>query len=341
MQEAPLFSKMADGPDGGRAWWLKTADGVRIRIGLWAPDSPKGTVLLLPGRTEYIEKYGRAAGALAGCGYATLTIDWRGQGLADRLSGDKMSGHVLRFGDYQRDLDAMTDAAKRLGLPRPWHLLAHSMGGGIGLRAVIDGLPVAGCVFTGPMWGIHMSGALRPVAWSLSWGGRRFGMGHVYAPGTASQSYVLTEPFDTNKLTRDREMYDYMISHLKERPELALGGPSLHWLHEALVETRMLARHPSPDLPCLTIIGSDEDIVDVERIRERMDRWPDGRLEVIEGARHEVLMEGPEVRRRIFDMICRFCDGTADKAPAPTDRAPRADAEGRGPRSEAPSRRLP
>jgi len=179
MRKAPLFSKMADGPGEGRAWWLKTEDGVRIRVGLWEPDNPKGTVLLLPGRTEYIEKYGRAAGALAGCGYATLIIDWRGQGLSDRLIDDKMSGHVLNFGDYQHDLAAMTDAATRLGLTRPWHLLAHSMGGGIGLRAAMQGLPVASCIFSGPMWGIRMSGALRPVAWSPSWGGRQLGMGHA------------------------------------------------------------------------------------------------------------------------------------------------------------------
>jgi len=305
LSPAPLFSAMADGPGPGRAWWVTAPDGVRLRIGLWHPgEKPAGTVLLFPGRTEYVEKYGRAARDLARHRLATLVIDWRGQGLADRLVDDPMAGHVLRFTDYQQDVAAIVAAARELDLPRPWHLLAHSMGGCIGLRAAMEGLPVTACAFTGPMWGIRMADALRPVAWSLSWSGRQLGLGHVYAPGTDSENYVLTEPFETNKLTRDRDMYDYMIRHLRERPDLGLGGPSLRWLHEALRETRHLARRPSPDLPCLTIVGSQEEIVDVPRIEDRMNRWPGGRLEVIPGGLHEVLMEDAETRARLFDMIC-------------------------------------
>ena len=61
---APFHADLAEGPAGGHALWVNTSDGVRIRIGLW-PAGEKGTVLLLPGRTEYIEKYGRAAADLA------------------------------------------------------------------------------------------------------------------------------------------------------------------------------------------------------------------------------------------------------------------------------------
>ncbi|MEQ9259215.1 MAG: alpha/beta hydrolase [Roseovarius sp.] len=305
-EPAPFFAEMADGPEGGSAWWLKAEDGQRIRVGLWQPEAARGTVFLFPGRTEYIEKYGRAARAFAGCGYATFTIDWRGQGLADRLADDAMSGHVGRFTDYQMDVRAMLAAAEQMGLPRPWYLLAHSMGGCIGLRAVMEGMPVAACTFSGPMWGIQMSEALRPVAWSLSWSGKRLGLGTRYAPGTATGSYVLTEPFETNRLTRDREMYQYMVDHLVAQPELGLGGPSLRWLHEALVETRALARRPSPALPCLTLMGSEEDIVDVSRIRDRMAKWPGGRTEIVPGGRHEVLMEDAETRAHLFGLICDF-----------------------------------
>lgn len=326
-EPAPFFADMADGPEGGRAWWLTTADEVRIRVGLWRPEGAKGTVFLLPGRTEYVEKYGRTARDLARHGLATYTVDWRGQGLADRLIDDAMSGHVMHFTDYQDDLRAMVAAAGEQGLPRPWHMLAHSMGGCIGLRAAMEAMPVTSCAFSGPMWGIRIADALRPVAWSLSWGSKRLGMDHRYAPGTIPGSYVLTEPFETNKLTRDRDMYQYMIDHLTAHPELGLGGPSLRWLHEALRETRRLARMPSPDLPCLTVMGSEEDIVDVPRIRERMAAWPGGRLEVIEGARHEVLMEDTETRGAIIDMICGFF---ARAAEAPMGGDPGTDAGNSG-----------
>ena len=110
MTDAPLHAAVADGPEGGRAFWLTTADSVRIRAGLWNPKAPQGTVLLLPGRTEYVEKYGRAARELATRGYATLTLDWRGQGLADRPFKDRMTGHVGDFSEFQSDLDTLVEA---------------------------------------------------------------------------------------------------------------------------------------------------------------------------------------------------------------------------------------
>jgi len=275
-------------------------------MGCWKTEKAEGTVLIFPGRTEYIEKYDHVARAFAACGLCSVAVDWRGQGLADRLIDDENSGHVHHFTDYQRDVAVVLAAAEELGLPRPWHLLGHSMGGAIGLRAVLEDLPVASCVFSAPMWGIHLSTALRPVAWSLSWGGRHIGMGHAYAPGTVPESYVLIADFEDNKLTGDPGMYQFMVDQTRAHPELGLGGPSLRWLYEALREARYLWRQPSPPLPCITLLGDGEVIVDTDRIRDRVARWPGARLEVFENARHEVMMERPEVRLRIFDMLCDF-----------------------------------
>jgi lysophospholipase len=304
MESAPLYHDVADGPAGGRAFWLRTTDGIRIRVGHWPhpeAEEARGTVLLFPGRTEYVEKYGRAAADLAARGYDTLTVDWRGQGLADRLLPDRRVGHVARFTDYQKDVAAMIAAARALDLPRPFYLLAHSMGGCIGLRALIEGLPVAACVFTGPMWGIQMAAATRPAAWALSWSAPRLGLGHHLAPGTKPETYVLAEPFDDNALTRDREMYGYMQRQMVDHPDLALGGPSLRWLNEALVEMAGLARRPSPAVPCLTFLGTHERIVCPERIELRLASWPDGTLRLVQGGEHEVMMDTPATRAMVFN----------------------------------------
>lgn len=309
MQAAPYHADLADGPKDAAAYWVSAADGVRLRVGALASGAKGGTVLLFPGRTEYVEKYGRAARDFERLGYASLIIDWRGQGLSDRLLGDRMSGHVPDFHDYQRDVAAMIEAAETLRLPKPFHLLAHSMGGAIGLRAVLDGLPVVSCAFSAPMWGIQLSDILRVVAWSVSWGSRRIGMDHVYAPSsTATESYVLVEPFETNKLTRDREMYQYMIDQTLACPALGLGGPSLRWLHEALRETRALSRRAAPDLPCYTFAGTDEQIVDLERINHRMRHWPGAQMDWVEGGRHELMMDLPATRARVFEALGRFFD---------------------------------
>jgi lysophospholipase len=90
---APFHADVADAPEGGVCRWLTTADGVRLRACFWR-EGGRGTVLLFSGRTEYAEKYGPAARELAVRGFAMATIDWRGQGLSARLSGDATLGHV-------------------------------------------------------------------------------------------------------------------------------------------------------------------------------------------------------------------------------------------------------
>ena len=164
MTEAPLFTDVSPGPDDGAAWWMNASDGVRLRIASWGLGATKGTVLLFPGRTEYVEKYGPAAREFEARGFATITIDWRGQGLADRLLDERRIGHVGEFHDYQKDVAVMLKAARRLDLPKPYFLLAHSMGGAIGLRSVYEDLPVQAAAFSAPMWGIKIA---KPLQLSL------------------------------------------------------------------------------------------------------------------------------------------------------------------------------
>ena len=314
---APFLAEDAQGPAGAQAVWIQSVDGKRLRVGHYPAgrdETVRGTVLLFPGRTEYVEKYGRTAADLAAGGYHTVTIDWRGQGLSERLLDDPRTGHIHVFDDYQRDADALVAWAESRGLPKPWHLIGHSMGGCIGLRSLMNGLPVASAVFTGPMWGIKISPVMRPAAWVLSWGSSQMGLGHQIAPGTKPESYVVAETFDDNMLTRDRDMYEYMRGHVLKEPGLALGGPSMRWLNEALKECRTLARLPSPTCPCLTFIGTNERIVDVARIETRMADWPGGTLIRVPGGEHEVLMDRPEVRAEVVTRTLSLFEAAADGA---------------------------
>lgn len=303
MQEAPFHHDVAGGPDSIRAAWIETADGVRLRVATWPAARPQGTVLLFPGRTEYVEKYGEVAGDLADAGLTTLAIDWRGQGLSDRLLADRMPGHVGHFDEYHCDVEALVAFALAEGLPKPWHLLAHSMGGTIGLRALIEGLPVERAAFSAPMWGISLAASLRPAAWTLSLAARATGFTDRYAPGTSRGAYQGETPFEGNLLTHDDAQYARMAAQTSAYPDLAIGGPSLGWLGAALAECRKLARRPSPATPCVTMLGTDELIVDTRRIRARMARWRNGELVLIEGGRHECLMETPERRARAIATV--------------------------------------
>jgi lysophospholipase len=276
LELAPLFTDVHPGPDVGVAYWASTSDDLRIRLGVWPLDGAKGTVLIFPGRTEYIEKYGGAAAEFAARGLATMAIDWRGQGLADRMLDDPLTGHIDHFPDYQKDVAAMTRAARSLNLPRPYFLVAHSMGGCIGLRAVMEGLPVQAAAFTGPMWGIHIAPHMRLPAKILSTWMPKFNQGHRLPVGTTPTPYPIEAPFADNMLTTDAQMYDMMRDQITAHPELQLGGPSYIWLREALAETRHLATRAAPSLACIAYVGTNERIVDIPRIKARMETWKGG-----------------------------------------------------------------
>ena len=295
---APYRDDLADGPDT-QAFWLRSSDGVRLRAGHAAAQDSKGTVFLLPGRTEYIEKYGRVSRDFVRGGFDVIAIDWRGQGMSDRLAANPMVGHIGRFLDYQKDWAALCAFARQADLPRPWHMVAHSMGGCIGLRALIAGSDMKSVMFSGPMWGIQMAGYLRPVAWTLPRLARLLRQGHRLAPGTSITSYLVAEPFENNLLTTDPEVFAYMRRHVEAEPQFGLGGPSYTWLLTALQECAALSHLPSPAIPALCCLGSNERIVDTTSIRDRMTRWKGGKLLLVDGAEHEVLMESANTRRQV------------------------------------------
>jgi lysophospholipase len=302
VSNAPLYTDVADGPSGGQAFWVQAVDGVRLRAAIW-PGRGKGTVFVLPGRTEYIEKYGRAAGDLVARGFTTLSLDWRGQGLADRPLRDKMSGHVGSFSEYQKDLDAALKLAHEQDLPRPYFILAHSMGGCIALRGLMRGLPFQAAAFTAPMWGISMAAWMRPMAIAITTTAGWFGQKARYAPGTSSKTYVLEVPFQGNVLTSDVNMYDYMRQQAGIHPDLSLGGPSMGWLHAALGECHALSLLPSPPTPTICALGTSEKVVDTTPIHLRMRQWNNGRIDLYPGAEHEIMMETVAMRQRLFDSV--------------------------------------
>lgn len=297
-----FYADLAEGPDGGQAWSVTAKDGTRLRIGTWL-NGTKGTIVTFPGRNEHIEKYGRVAAAFERRGWSVTSIDWRGQGMSDRVAGTEPFGHIDRFEDYQIDVVAYLDTIKALGAPEPYMLLAHSMGGAIGLRALHEGLDVSAAAFSAPMWGIHVPPLLRPVARILSTLASYIGLGRTPIPVGTRGSYFRETPFAKNSLTSDENSYDYLVAQAQRDDRLALGRPTLRWLSEAMREVRWLHAIPQPNLPLFVATGSAERTVDNKKIRKLIAKWQDFETVEYEGARHELMMELPKTRENLFDRV--------------------------------------
>lgn len=299
--EAPLFHDIADGPAGGSAHWADTADGQRIRFAIW-PGTGRGTALVFPGRTEYIEKYGRVAAELVRRGFHVLTIDWRGQGLSTRPGGTTDLGHVGGFAEYQQDLTTVLEHPAARDLPKPTVLLAHSMGGCIGLRALHNGLDVSSAIFSAPMWGIGTGRLQGVIGRTLTAIAVALGFGQRHLFGTTSAHFIATAPFEGNSLTNNRTTWDWLKAQLDAHPELGLGGPSMRWAYEALCETAALSRLPPPK-PVLTMLGTAERVVSPRAIIRQMAKPGAGKLVTFDNAQHELLMEIGAVQDRAWDEI--------------------------------------
>ena len=302
---SPIYNDVSQGPADCSAFWVMTDDKVRIRVGLWRAKSPTGTVFICPGRSEYIEKYGKTAKLFTEHGYTSVSMDWRGQGLADRLTSNTLLGHVDTFSDYSKDLDSVIKWAQNFNLPKPWFVLGHSMGGAIILRALHQNKHFDAVAFSCPMWGIKLSPALRIFAFFYGNLSKLLKIDKNFAPSTSEKGYF-DESFADNPLTNDHETWQYLLDQVNKYPALKLGGPSVRWVNSALKETFQLSKLPSPKIPCITFLAEDERIVDPIRVRNRMEAWSNGELNFVPSARHEVLMEDPATQKYIVQKMHLF-----------------------------------
>jgi lysophospholipase len=306
-EPAPFHADVADAPEGGRAFWITTQDGLRLRAAVW-DGGARGVAIVFPGRTEYVEKYGRVARRLAALGLSVVAIDWRGQGLSARHAATPHLGHVEDFRHYQLDVAALLAAPEVTALPGPRHLVAHSMGGCIGLRTLLEGAHFSSAVFSAPMWHLQMRAATRELTSKMTRLANILGLGLRLTPGANAKPTPLAVAFEANALTSDPEHFAWAVRQITAYPELALGGPNVHWTRAALEEMARLYVAPLPSLPVLVFLGTDETVVSSSIIRTQVGQMKQGRLVTLQGGRHEIFMEAPAIQAEVWDEVGRFLD---------------------------------
>ena len=217
------------------AHYYQTADGLHIRWIHLRPEKSdfRGTVVLLNGRTECLEKYAETITEFLRRGWEVASCDWRGQGLSDRLTARRLKGHVGHFRDYLDDLGQLVELIQPSQTNRPFILVAHSMGAHIGLRFIRERRhPFACAVLTSPMIDINVPAIPRRLLCMYVKAAVRLGLGQVYAPGQASHARK-DRMFDDNPLTGDEGRFRRWVTELETHSRLALGGVTHGWLDAA------------------------------------------------------------------------------------------------------------
>jgi lysophospholipase len=307
-------------PEGAVVTSVRAVDGVKLRAARWVPPvAPRGTVAILGGRAEFIEKYFETVQDLLDRGFAVAMIDWRGQGGSARQLRNPRKGHIDDFSLYERDLDALTSEVLGPSCPRPWFGLCHSMGGAILLAAARAGrCPFERLVMTSPMIGLarfRQTGLARIVTEALD----AIGLGGAFVPGGNSRIGSIA-PFAGNPLTSDPVRYARTAGVLAADPTVGLGWPTVGWLHAAL---RLMREFEDPDFPRRTltpilVVAAGADRVADTRAAERFaSRLRAGRLVVIDAAEHEIMVERDVFRERFWAAFDAYIPGVeAERARA-------------------------
>ena len=257
----------------------------------------RGSVIVSPGRTEYIEKYAETIAALIARKFNVLIIDQRGQGLSDRLTNDPMAGHMDSFQNAARHLHMAVEAAGDR-LTGPLVLLCHSMGGCIGLEALLADkpLPVKAALFSAPMWGLKTPAGARLLARTLT----QLGKGSEIAPTTPK--VWKPEPFDGNALTHDSKRFTRNNALNLAEPGLQIAGPTNGWLDQAFKTMAGLTpdRLAKLTVPALVVSGEADVVVDNSAHIRIAGQWPGATYRIIQGAKHELLVERDDLRDQFW-----------------------------------------
>lgn len=305
-------------PPGGVCSNVRASDRVLLRVARWHPEGQaRGTVVLAQGRAEFIEKYFETIGELLARGFAVVTFDWRGQGLSGRAVSNPRKGHVDDFVLFERDLEAVFSQAVQPFCPAPYFALAHSTGASIMLQqARRNASPFARLVLLAPLIDIRdlrLPQGARLLADFLN----LLGLGGAYIPGGGSKS-IMSRPFKGNRLTSDERRYARNAAIVKAAPQLAIGDPTVGWVHAAF---RQIDDFADPDYPVRTlppiliIAAGDDRIVSSPAIERFGQRLRSGRVIVLEHARHEILQENDAIRSRFWAAFDAFVPGeTADQS---------------------------
>ena len=297
-------------PDNVTAGYFTGHRGVKLRYAICRSDiSPaRGTVVLLHGRNEFIERYFETIRHLNAMGLWVATFDLRGQGGSGRMLKNPHKGHVRRFRDYERDLSIFLEEIVLPDTRLPFFLIAHSTGALIALSAAprlanrISRMALA-APFVGLTHNSLPTGLVRALAALACWTG--FGR-------LSTGSDPNNRAFSDQPLTSDAGRFARNAAVTAAHPDLTVGAPTFRWVHEAMKTIRRVSAQEhltQITIPTLILAPVLDGIIPYAAQEELSRNFRAGQLVTINGARHELFQERDIYRAQALAAIEAFMPG--------------------------------
>jgi lysophospholipase len=283
-------------------------DGLRLRYAWFSATAPvRGTLLLLQGRREFIEKYSELTSEWRARGFHVAVIDLRGQGGSGRLVANSHKSHVRSFDDYRNDIKGFYEQVVSLSQQGPLVVYGHSMGGCIALDWLLqEKVPVKAAVLVAPMLVLPVPVWLSDATHFVAKTAAGLGYAESYIPGEHDYK-PHQHPFENNVLTHDPQRYAVITTWFAERPELAIGGVTYGWLDASLRAIESVRqRLPRIGFPTLVLNGGMDRVLPLPE----MSRWarviPNVVEKIYPGSRHDIMGEIDAIRDQAWRDIDTF-----------------------------------
>lgn len=309
-------------PEGLEAFFVAADDGATLRVATYAHPNPRGTFLVHPGWSEFLEKYIEVAEELHGRGFNVVLVDPRGQGYSQKWVDGDERGLITDFRRFVRDLSTTTGIARQK-FEGPHFILAHSMGGLITLEWLVEGhgRHLAGAILNAPMTGLFTDPFKRAIVRGVVRLGVWMGFRTKRLFGVPNHSMN----FETNNLTQDRRRHDRFRQLQLKAPDAVSGPPRFAWLNAGLAAIWRVRRERALtrlSLPILLVSPDADETVDPESHVEMAAQSEMIELVQVPDARHELLMEADQYQAQFWealdDYVARRLSASAQSTkPAP------------------------
>lgn len=301
-------------PEPHKVGFSRTRDGFDLRYAVFrATIGPcKGSVIVLHGRNECIEKYAETTTDLLARGFDVCTFDWRGQGRSTRFYADAKRGYVDGFDQYATDLDHLYGEVFLPDARPPFFILAHSMGALAALYAApLFTNRVNRMVFSAPFLGLPERGAPASLLTAATNVMCFAGLGRSYMG--AGPIGIAGTDFDHNRLTSDSDRFARNKVIQDPANGLGLGAPTAAWLRAALAA---IARVHNADhmarltIPAVLVSAGADTVVSSAATEAYTRRIKNCSLITIAGAKHELLQEQDRYRDQFLAAFDAFIPGS-------------------------------
>lgn len=304
LQDKEYAKKIEAFYDSGKEGSFTGKEDINIYFKIFKqPKKNKATILISSGRTEAAIKYKELIFDLFNNGYSIFIHDHRGQGLSGRMTEDHDMGYIDDFQFYVDDMKYFYDNYLKTKEYKKIFLLAHSMGGAIGL-SYLEQYPndFNAAAFSSPMLGLTP-----PICAAVK---LLVGKEPKYAIGETKYNDDKVA-FEENNLTSSKIRYARMIKAFNKVPKAKLGGATYQWINRSCNQFEYLFNNINMiQTPIILFSAQNDKIIDVRAHQRFVEKAKslnkEGRAYIVDNAQHELFIEKDEKRIETINEILNF-----------------------------------